>query len=63
MLVGGLNQRISKELKIRPSGKDDLAIVAALNDVLWLAWDDVAGKACHEIFPSTANHVLSLAWN
>ena len=60
-LADCLNQRITKELKVGLRGKDDLAIVAAQNDVLWLAWDHIAGKACHETFPSAANPVLSLA--
>lgn len=61
VLAGGFNQYITTELKIGRSGKDDLTIVAALNDVLWLAWDDVAGKARQVIFLSTGNHALSPA--
>jgi len=60
-LADCLNQHITKELNVGLSGKDDLAVVAAQNDVLWMDWDDIAGKACHETFPSAANPVLGLA--
>jgi len=42
-------------LKISAIGKDSLAIVATLDDVLWLAGDDEAGKACHEVYVFLVN--------
>ena len=42
-----LDQRVAKELIVRLGGKDRLAIIAALDDVLRLAGDDVAGKTGH----------------
>jgi len=41
------DQGIPKELVIRFSGKDHLTVIAALDDVLRLAGDDVARKASH----------------
>jgi hypothetical protein len=47
VLERGLDQRVAKELIVRLGGKDGLAVVAALDDVLGLAGDDVAGKTGH----------------
>ena len=42
---------ISKELVIRLSGKNELPVIAALDDVLRLAGYNVTGKARHECLP------------
>jgi len=47
MLRCRFNQGIAKKLIIRIGGKDHLPVVATLDNVLWLARDDVAGKAGH----------------
>ncbi|MHB1076649.1 hypothetical protein [Thiobacillus sp.] len=39
---------VFKELVIRLGSKNYLAIIAALDDVLRLAGNHVAGKTCHE---------------
>ena len=44
MLDRRLNQRIAKERIVRLGGKDRPAVIAALDDVLWLAGDDVTGS-------------------
>jgi hypothetical protein len=44
VLERSLDQGITKELIVRLGGKDGLAVVAALDDVLRLAGEDVAGK-------------------
>lgn len=45
VLFRSFNQRIAQELVIRLGGKDDLPVIAALDDVLRLARDDVAGES------------------
>jgi hypothetical protein len=45
VLERGLDQVIAEELIVRPGSKDRLAVIAALDDVLRLAGDDVAGKS------------------
>ena len=47
MLRCRFHQGIAKKLIICISGKDHLPVVATLDNVLWLARDDVAGKAGH----------------
>ena len=42
--VSGLNQGVAKELVVRSNSKDVLTIVAALDDVLWLAGNDDLGE-------------------
>jgi hypothetical protein len=49
MIDRGINQSISKKLKIRIGGKYHLAIITALDNVLRLVWDNVTGKASHKI--------------
>ena len=51
MLGGRLDQGIAKELVVRLCGKDRLAVIAALDDVLRLTGNDVTGKARHECSP------------
>ena len=48
VFVGRLNQRIAEILVVRVRGKDDLSVVAALDEVLRLPRNDVAGKARHD---------------
>lgn len=45
MLIGRLDQNITKEPVVCFSGKDRLPVVATLNDVLWLLRNGIAGKA------------------
>ena len=45
VLFRSSNQRIAQELVTRLGGKDDLPVIAALDDVLRLARNDVAGKS------------------
>jgi hypothetical protein len=47
VLACGFDQGITKELVIGVRGKYDLPVVAALDDVLGLTRNDVAGKAGH----------------
>ena len=47
---GRFDKGITKKLKVVVADKNSLTIVAALDDVLRLAGDHVAGKACHEDF-------------
>jgi hypothetical protein len=49
MFAGRTHKGIAEELVIRIGGEDDLPIIAALDDVLGLAWHDVAGKAGHDM--------------
>lgn len=43
-----LDERIAEELVVRLGSKVGLAVVAALNDVLGLARDEVTGKTSHD---------------
>jgi hypothetical protein len=49
MFSSGIYQRISKKLVIRIRSKNYLAIIASLDDMLRLVWDNVTRKACHMI--------------
>jgi hypothetical protein len=44
---GRFHQRIAEKHKILVAGEDSLAVIAALDDVLRLTGDDVAGETCH----------------
>ena len=48
MLDRGFHQGVAEELVVRVGSKDDLAVIAALDDVLGLAGNNVAGKAGHD---------------
>ena len=54
VFVGRLNQRIAEILVVRVCGKDDLSVVAALDDMLRLLRNDVTGKARHDELDSGA---------
>jgi hypothetical protein len=51
VLAGGFHQRIAKEPIVRLRGKNSLPVVTALDDVLRLAGNDVAGEACYDELP------------
>ena len=49
--AGGFNQSVAEELIVRLGGKYYLPVVAALDDVLRLARNDVTGKTGHCVRP------------
>ena len=44
MVGRGLDQGIAKKSIVLIGGKDTLAVIAGVNDVLWLPRNDEAGK-------------------
>jgi hypothetical protein len=47
MLLCRFNQSLAKKPIIRVRGKDYLPVVVTLDEVLWLAGDDLSGKTGH----------------
>ena len=45
----GILQAVNEEAVVVVSGKDDVAVIAAQDHVLWLAGKVVAGKAGHRV--------------
>jgi hypothetical protein len=43
-----LSERVAKKPVIRIGRKNGLSIVPALDDVLRLAWNYIAGETCHD---------------
>jgi hypothetical protein len=56
VLKRSLDERVAEKLIVRLGGKDCLEVVAALDVVLRLAGDDVAGETGHgPLFPQVHN--------
>jgi hypothetical protein len=52
MFGGSIYQRVAEKLKVGLAREDHLAVIAALDDVLRLARNDVAGQTGHLMLES-----------